>query len=50
MAEAHSAIQVLKDHKVQGIKLFVDDQGIEVSFVIPHPRQISRAIVRKYHR
>ena len=49
MAEARSAIGVFEEHK-KGIKLLVSDEGVEVSFVIPHPREIRQNFLRTFFR
>ncbi|KAI9915998.1 hypothetical protein PsorP6_006921 [Peronosclerospora sorghi] len=46
MAEAHQAIGVFDEHK-RGVELLYSDEGIYISFVIPPPHAMRRAIVRE---
>lgn len=49
MAEARNAIQVFQGQK-KGVKLLFSDEGIEVSFVIPHPSEIRQTLLRSVFR
>jgi carnitine O-palmitoyltransferase 1 len=46
MAEAHQAIGVFDEHK-RGVELLYSDEGIRVSFTIPPPHEVRRAVVRE---
>jgi hypothetical protein len=49
MAEAHAAVRVYEENR-RGIKLLVSDEGIEVRFVIPPPRELqARALRYAFH-